>query len=207
MLDIGCGTGYWLDSMHELNYQAFGIDISKIALAYCKKRALCRIAQADASRLPFVDNTFDLVTCIDVLYHQSISHDQSALSEIFRILKPGGLAVIHVPALEALRARHDVRVKTRERYTITQLVKSVEQCGFQPCRLTYRNTLTLPLLYFLRCLERCSKTENSDGSDIASSMNILSPLLSGMMRLENWLIKYLNFPIGSSIICILKKPI
>src|SRR5262249_40616432 len=75
------------------------------------------VVRGDVGRLPFADAAFDAVLSLDVLYHIAAPGDLAALREIARVLKPGGHAVLNLPAYEFLRGRHDLAIHTRQRYT------------------------------------------------------------------------------------------
>lgn len=76
--------------------------------------------KADICNLPFADNSFDSILCNHVLEH--IPDDQKAMQEIFRILKPGGMAILQIP-LDMNRA------KTFEDDSITDPKKRAEIFG------------------------------------------------------------------------------
>jgi len=93
VLDLGCGTGYFLNRLIEQNFKAIGVDLSNQMLKELKEAngSAC-VQRADARNLPFQDNTFDAVISIETIRYFS---DRSVmLNEIFRVLKPNGLAFI-----------------------------------------------------------------------------------------------------------------
>jgi len=106
ILDIGCGTGYYLYRMGtELNIHngLNGIDISFNAVRLAKQRLPNALLQvADAAQLPFSDESMDLVTAYSVMQYMECPKD--VIHEIFRILRPGGyfILTIHRPALDVL---------------------------------------------------------------------------------------------------------
>src|SRR3954453_13911030 len=95
-LALGVGGGRVASLVHAT--KLVGADVSQIAL----DRALTRLPDADLVRiepdepLPFADNEFDLVTCIETLEH--VRDVQLALSEIRRVLRPGGRLALTTPA-------------------------------------------------------------------------------------------------------------
>ena len=99
VLDVGCGTGLFLKPVIDAGCtQCFGIDgPSEFA-----PRAIARgykdvqfVADFNSSVFPFGDGDFDLVVCKDVFEH--LLHPTFALREIWRVLKPNGLLLLHVP--------------------------------------------------------------------------------------------------------------
>ena len=74
----------------------------------------------DITTIGMIDNTFDVVVCNHVLEH--ISNDKQAISELFRVLKPGGWAILQVPI---------VREKTFEDSEVTTPAKRLEVFGHE----------------------------------------------------------------------------
>ena len=89
ILDIVCGTGKNAEDLKKYG-KVYGIDFSKEALNFCKKRHLKNIKLGTVEKLPYPNSSFDFVTCLDVLYHKGIKDDAGALKEINRVLKKGG---------------------------------------------------------------------------------------------------------------------
>lgn len=113
ILDIGCGTGFNLKFFQTYG-NSFGCDISEDALYYCQKRDLKKIACTDAEKLPYKDESFDLVTLLDVLYHKNVQNDINVLLEAYRVLKKGSYLLITDSAFNFLRSKHDIAFHTRE---------------------------------------------------------------------------------------------
>lgn len=97
VLDIGCGNGYLLNQYARRGARPCGTDLTWTAIDLSRKRfALDRLdscfVQADAERLPFRDERFDLVVSAGVLHH--IPRTEAAIGEIHRVLKPGGTIIL-----------------------------------------------------------------------------------------------------------------
>src|SRR2546428_1298831 len=104
ILDLGCGPGNLLDYLASQG-DTFGSDFSQDALRFCAGRGFGRLFRADFHLLPLREKCIDLITCIDVLEH--LSDDRKALGELVRILRPGGVLVVSVPAFKFLWGDHD----------------------------------------------------------------------------------------------------
>jgi 2-polyprenyl-6-hydroxyphenyl methylase/3-demethylubiquinone-9 3-methyltransferase len=95
-LDIGCGGGIIAEDLAEFSATVTGVDISTASLETARKHAKengldINYMESYAESLPFADNSFELVTCCDVLEH--VEDVDKAISEIERVLKPGGIFV------------------------------------------------------------------------------------------------------------------
>jgi SAM-dependent methyltransferase len=101
LLDFGCGAGERVDELRRKGYQAYGCDpaLPRLPLDPLRtlvERGLVRAIETAPYRLPFDDCSFDLVFSITVFEH-AMDYD-SALGEIRRVLKPGGVTVHLFPS-------------------------------------------------------------------------------------------------------------
>lgn len=204
ILDAGCGTGGLLTHLAQRG-QAVGIDLSPLGLSFARQRGLPSLSQASVERLPFADAAFDLITCMDVLYHLQVHEDVAALREFHRVLRPGGYLLVKVPAFEALRGRHDQTVHTRHRYTLAELRVKLQITGFRVERATYANTLLLPLAAAKRLLEHVLPLASEGESDVQMPAPWLNRLLTGVMQVEARLVRQVDLPIGVSAIALARR--
>ena len=202
ILDAGCGTGAGLVFLSQYG-SVIGLDISPYALRFCADRGCREVARASVMALPFRDEAFDLVTSFDILYFEGI-HDETALQETARILRPGGRLLIRVPAFDWLRGTHDARVSTAHRYTSKELAGKLVKSGFEIELLSYANMILFPLALFKRFAERWRLAPQHD-SDIAVNVGAFSGLLRSCLVLESHLIRHRRFPFGLSVIAVAKK--
>src|SRR4051794_8010474 len=97
ILDAGCGTGAnlaWLER-YAAGGSVVGIDFAADALSFCRSRGQTSIAQASVTSLPFADSRFDLVTSFDVLVQlPDAAAGTCATREMYRVLRPGGIAFV-----------------------------------------------------------------------------------------------------------------
>jgi len=95
LLDIGCGTGYLIDMLSKENNAKYtGLDLSPEMLKEAKKKKMknATFVEGRSDKLPFEDNTFDVVTCSQSFHHYP--ETDKPLQEALRVLKPGGLYII-----------------------------------------------------------------------------------------------------------------
>jgi SAM-dependent methyltransferase len=201
ILDAGCGTGWNLQDLAAFG-DTYGVDLSPLAVITTRRRG-GRVAQGNLLGLPFAAASFDVVTSFDVLYHAWISDDAQAVRELARVLKPGGLILVKVPALRMLWGAHDEAVHSRHRYTRGELERLLEGAGLRLVRSTYANSFLLPVLLSRRFLDRAL---NRHGSDVALLPALLERGFGGLLSIEAGLLGALNLPIGASVFALARKP-
>lgn len=212
-LDAGCGTGDMLTRLRRYApaERVVGIDVSRTALDFCRERGHARLAQASATHLPFADASFDLVTSFDVLVQiPGDRADEAAIREMFRVLRPGGVAFVRVAAYEWMKSGHDAALNTQRRYSLGELKAKMERAGFSVRRSTYANSVLLPVAALRRLLlKRLGLADaGSDVKPLPSSLRWLNGLLTGVLRSEARLLKSTRtgLPFGLSAICVAEKP-
>ena len=201
LLDAGCGTGQNLLYLSR-RARAVGVDLSDEALAFCRQRGV-PAAKAGLLALPFPDGRFDAVTSFDVIYHRWVADDGRAVREMARVLRPGGLLLVRVPALRLLWGAHDEAVYSRHRYRRAELRRLLEASGLRVLAATYANTLLLPLLALRRTLDRLTGRE---GSDVGFLPAPLERTFRSLLGLEAWLVRRVALPVGASLFALARKP-
>jgi SAM-dependent methyltransferase len=195
-LDAGCGSGRNLQELDRRG-SGVGVDLSPEALGFCRERGVHAV-RGDLRQLPFADGRFDGVTSFDVIYHRWVEDDRAAVCEMARLLRPGGLLLIRVPALGALRGAHDEEVLTRHRYTRRELRELVAGAGLEVLRASYCNTLLLPLLLLRRTLDRMTGRQGSDVGFLPAPLERLFRTLLGAEAA--WLRRGHDLPVGASVL-------
>lgn len=199
ILDAGCGTGLLVERMQSFG-EIHGIDISSEAIKFSKKRGLRNIHQGSVTKLPFKKNFFDLIVSIDVLYHKWVTDDSLALKEFNRVLKPGGVLILKLPAFSWLARKHDQVVYTKKRYSIKELEKLISLTNFKIIKGSYFFFLLLPFVF----MERLFKKRR-----VRSSIGYVSPFLNQIliyiMKFELMLFSNFDLPIGVSVVIVAKK--
>ncbi|WP_407423483.1 class I SAM-dependent methyltransferase [Methanobrevibacter sp.] len=97
ILDVGCGNGNLFTFLPDGRYELFGVDFSENMIIEAKNncKAKASFNVADAERLPFSDDTFDIVVC-NASFHHYI-HPNTVLEEMHRVLRDGGKVLIGDP--------------------------------------------------------------------------------------------------------------
>jgi SAM-dependent methyltransferase len=207
ILDCGCGTGANVEWLGRFG-RAYGFDLSQTGLQFGREAGRTRLARASVTAAPFRGAIFDLVTSFDVLYSLDPGQEKAALAEMFRLLKPGGFAIINVAALEILRGDHSVLGRELRRYTRQTLRASVEAAGFSIIRLTYTNAVLFLPLAVSRTFQRWRglKPEHDAHHEITVPAAPINNLLTKLLLMESLLIRQFNAPFGSSVLCLARKP-
>ena len=206
VLEAGCGTGHFAGLLQR-RYPArvFPTDLAGEGLRQAKAGGLSRLVQSDISRLPYRDRVFDAVLSLDVLVHFPRGEERPAIAEFARVLRPGGMLVIRVAALDLLRSRHSMFTSERQRYTRKRLIDVVRANGFRVERCTYANSLLLPVaLAKFRLWEPLLRKPPASGT--APVAPWLDRLLHLPLALEATLIGWgIDLPLGQSIILIARR--
>lgn len=204
ILDAGCGPGTAFSYLKRYG-QLIGVDASDEALRYARKHNQVKIVKASVSSLPFKDNSFDLVVCLDVLYHLWVKNINQALKEFNRVLKPGGFLFLREPAFKWLKSSHDLVDFGQRRFTKRQLQQALKRNSFKVGKISYANFLLFPLVLLKRLPESLKLKKTSPKSDIRKLPPVLNLFLFKTLRTEAILLKYFNLPWGSSLICLAEK--
>lgn len=207
VLDAGCGTGCNLRMLPELTH-GYGFDLSRVGLRYARESGHARVARASVLAVPFPDDTFDVVTSFDVLYALTEDDARRAMSEMARVLKPGGTLIVNVAALEILRGGHSVLAEELRRYDRPMLRDALAEAGLEVLRTTYTNASLFPAILAARVLQRAAgmNTPEETGHEISVPPAPINALLDGLLALEAVLLRVVDLPFGSSLLCAARKP-
>ena len=205
ILDVACATGMsfrFLDDYGPIR----GIDISEETIRLCGQRGIDRIVRADAMSLPFLEGSYDVVLALDAFEH--FEDDVSAMAEVFRVLRPGGLLVVTVPAFMALWSPHDEAYHHHRRYRRPQLRGRLESVGFVTERMSYTTLSLFPPVWALRRL-RALKPTSVDEAESDFSLKLPRPvewLADLVTRTELAVEKRVDLPFGVSLFGAMRKP-
>lgn len=199
ILDVGCGTGIMLGYLAQYG-QVKGVDISKRAIAFCQARGFKNVHLGDAQKLPFPDNSFDVITAFDILEH--IKDDQEALKEFFRVLRPGSFVLLSVPAFPIIWSSHDEVLHHFRRYSPTYIKKILRKANLKFSRITYFNTfLFFPAFIFRGSIALLNKLRVlKEHVDLSERPSLINNLLTQIFNLESTVLRFIDFPFGLSLL-------
>jgi ubiquinone/menaquinone biosynthesis C-methylase UbiE len=202
ILDCGCGTGHNLRTLLEPLGPAFGMDLTAAGLLLARRvgRPLVR---ADATRIPFASDTFDIVTSFDML--QCVPDDAAALAEIARVLRPGGHFVGSAAALDVLHGDHSVLSEEVRRYTRKRLTGGLERAGLRPQHVSYAFASVFPLVLGIRVMQR-ARGAHAAGKEISVPPAPLNAVLTALVSGEAALARMAPMPFGSSLVFLAVRP-
>jgi SAM-dependent methyltransferase len=199
ILDVGCGTGANLEMLAKYG-SSEGVDVSDDALAFCAKKGL-KAKKGLAEQLPFEDESFDIVTALDVIEH--LDDDVAGLKEMHRVLRKGGKSLMFVPAFMWLWGVQDDISHHRIRYTRKQIVERVEKAGLKVERATYANiTFFLPILLGRALMKLTGLKPESENN---LTIGALNGAMGKIFGAESIWLKRANLPLGVSIVLVASK--
>ena len=204
VLDVGCGTGGMLSHLGRYG-DAFGIDMHEQAVRFCRTRGLEHVQLVGDPPYPFADEQFDLVTVLDVIEH--VEDDVAVLKEISRVMRPGGILLVTVPAYMSLWGGEDVISHHLRRYRSGQLRERMIAADLEVQRLSYFNTLLFPAVAGIRLARRLSAKSDTrvDSDSDVSVPNAVNEVLTRLFSAEAALIERMNLPFGVSILGLATK--
>lgn len=200
--DIGCGTGAMAAQLADVA-RVIALDFSPEGLAFCQQRGLRQLARADAAHLPLGARVADTALLLDVLYHRNVAEPAVVLEEVHRILAPGGIVVVNVPAYQWLHSSHDVAVHTGRRFTRPAVNRLLEEAGFEIVQSSYWNTVLFPAIVAVRLALRALPNRGSDLSEDTSPL--VNRAIGAIMALEHRIMWRFSLPFGLSIFVVARR--
>jgi SAM-dependent methyltransferase len=202
LVDVGCGTGATAAALGAFGRVA-GVDMSPLALERCRRRGLTHLMQGKAEAIPLASESADVIVATDILEH--MDDDSAGLAEFRRVLKPGGFAVVTVPAYQCLWSEHDDALMHKRRYVSGQMANRVRESGLGLVRLSYALAFLLPLA-LSRLLKRGRPTGRAPEAQILPLPGPVNGLFIRFQRLETALLRRVSLPWGLSVLAVIQKP-
>ncbi|MEP7071699.1 MAG: methyltransferase domain-containing protein [Verrucomicrobiota bacterium] len=204
-LEIGCGTGFVLQGLHETmpRLRMAGSEIFAGGLRFARERLPgVDLYQMDARQIPFA-NEFDVIGAFDVLEH--IVEDEAVLGQMFKATRPGGGIVVTVPQHPFLWSANDEHSLHQRRYHRAEMRRKVERAGFSVERITSFVALLLPFMIFSRLTKSRTRPFNLwEEFQISRPLNAFFELI---LTFERALIRAgVSFSAGGSLLLVGKKP-
>ena len=197
ILEVGSGTGGNLVMLsHHGRVSALEMDSDARKLSSEKTHGQFTIRAGNCpDDIPFQGEQFDLICMFDVLEH--IDEDVETLSALRKHLASNGRMLITVPAYQWLWSAHDVFLHHKRRYTARTLQRVFNESGLCIDRITYFNTLLLPLAALARLKDRIDSRKRSSGTEIPSPL--INSILYAIFSSERRMLTSFNLPAGVSL--------
>lgn len=203
VLDIGSSTGTNLQMLADLGFaNVKGLDPNETAKAFCAQKGLTNVVKGDAQDLPFEDNSMDLILATDVMEH--VDHDDAAMDEAFRVLRPGGYILLTVPAFPGLWGIQDEISQHKRRYMKKNFRSLVRGSGFEICKDFYFNYLLFVPIFLARKFLIKFRPEIRAEFDINSKL--INGILGAIFSLDISTAATVRPPFGVSYLVLARRP-
>lgn len=201
ILDIGCGSGLMLNALEQMG-KTSGMDMSDDAIGFSQQIFSGTVKKGFLpNNIPYSPESFSLITALDVIEH--VDDDLATLIAIRERLKPEGQAVITVPACMFLWSEHDVLNEHKRRYSLLELKAKLHEAGFTIEKISYFNSLLFPLIVAARFINQVLGRKGAN--EVALPSAPLNFILEKIFGFERFILRFLNFPIGVSVIAVVRK--
>lgn len=199
VLEIGCSSGSLLRLLHtELAGAALaGADVVSGPLRRLASNLPgVPLLRFDLVNCPLPEACVDIVVLLNVLEH--IADDVAALRQVRRILKPGGAAVIEVPASPGLYDDYDRALRHVRRYRLRDLIRSVREAGLVVERRSHLGFSLFLGFWLVKKFHRRRHGEAAGERFVARRIRLSGggALPEALMRLELVLGRFVPFPFG-----------
>jgi SAM-dependent methyltransferase len=199
ILDVGSADGPSVGWMSGGSHRRVTLDLFPAGLT--PGEGVC----GSATALPFADDTFDVVAAFDVVEH--CEPEQLAISELTRVLAPGGRLLLSVPAYQWAWSHHDVRAGHYRRYTRPRLVDLVQEAGLTVDRSTYAFGGVFPFFVAERLARRIGqRLGRKPPEGLAPVSPRLDRLFMSLSDLDRRILARRDLPFGSSVFLAATKP-
>lgn len=209
LLDCGAGTGLFAQEMEKF-CRVLVLDDHEEALRILRTRFRAeQILSLAGDRVPLPDGSLEYVTALDVLEH--VPDDVAVVRGFHRLLKPGGLAVVTVPASMALWSDWDVALHHFRRYDRRQLRALFPDEAWELVHVNYTNVLVYPAVWSVRKWRAWRTRPNgrpaANGSSVRSEDRIPAKPVNALLRaqfarLAHW---RMPFPFGVSLVLVARR--
>jgi SAM-dependent methyltransferase len=204
IVSLGCGPANglsWLKPFAGPEGRVVGVDVESVH-TYTRPPGIDYIL-GNMEAVPLADRSFDVVLALDVLEH--LDGDVEGLCEAARLMKPGGLLLLTVPAFPSLWGRNDVVCHHRRRYTKRTLYDVFSRAGLPRPSIAYFNALLFAPIAGVRWTRRALGRDELLRSDCEDSRpGVLNDLLTRVFAAERYLIPRWPFPVGVSLMARLR---
>lgn len=201
LADCGAGTGrFALELAGECQVRV--VDDHAESLEILRQRFTAeQVLEGSCTKLPLADNSTDCLTALDVLEH--VERDAAAVREFHRALRPGGVAVVTVPASMALWSDWDVALHHFRRYDRPQLAALFPAGQWEVLHVNYTNVAVYPAVWLVRKWRHWTGAKGGRAED-ALPPRWLNRLLQ-FIFVRTGRVSLVPFPFGVSLLLVARK--
>ena len=215
VLDVGCGTGSLVVKLSLHGYNVCGIDMSDECLEVTSRRLNLlqlngrgEVKRGNALQIDYPDSFFDAIIAGEVLEH--LEDDHFAVKEFWRVLRPGGVCLITVPANPRLWDKWDEMAGHKRRYSGDGLIPLFTGHFFQVEKVFYWGFPLMRLYHKLVFLKWARHIENKSGGEISINDTVtriglskwMTIILGNLFRIDNL---FGSLPWGIGILLMARK--
>lgn len=203
VLDAGCGTGGLLRRLHAArpDWALSGLDFSPLACDLARERTRLPVTEGSVTTMPYASDACDAIVSCDVVCQ--VENPAAALQEFRRVVRPGGVVVLTMPAYRWMYSYHDRAVGNRRRYSRSETAGLLHAAGFAVENATYWNTLLFPLAVLQRKVLRNA----ASSSDVRLYPAPVESFCNAMNLIEHaWLRRGGILPWGNSVLAVGRRP-
>ncbi len=192
ILDAGCGTGGLLTFLRNNGYSnTVGIDISKIAIEFCRNNGFKVIEGSIADQQVLVNlGKFDVIVSLDVICSLP---NEGERKNFFRgshqALNQGGFLFVQTPAFKLLSGIHDLAVGVNHRYTRHEMTDLLTQAGIKSPKVNYRLFIFTPIIFIVRMVQQLMLWLKGPNvvikSDVSMPASFVNSVLLFIQRFED----------------------
>lgn len=203
VLEAGCGGGLFSSELSRDGWRVISSDLSPAAARFVHEQGVPEALAFDADAgWPLAEASVDAVVLLDMLEH--VRDDLGALREVRRVLRPGGVALIMVPAYAFLFSAWDEYNEHYRRYTVGGFARTARAAGLNVERISYWNTVSVAPAVLVRWKDRLLGTKFKD-LEFPKVPRFVNAALIAYGYLERAWLKYLPLPMGLSVWAVLRR--
>ncbi|MEI0479149.1 class I SAM-dependent methyltransferase [Brachyspira pulli] len=193
LLDIGCGSGYFLSEISKYIPNSIGIEKHKYNI-----EKFNNILELDLFESDLSNYKFDIITFLDVLEH--MEYESNFLDKVKLMMNKDATILLTVPAYQWLYGYADELYHHYRRYNSKTLRKLLEENGFEIKKITYFNCILFPLFVLIRTKDKILKKKEV----FYGKKGILNHIVYNIFKLEKYMIRLFSLPFGSSVLVVCK---
>lgn len=208
VLDVGTGAGGFLEGLGRWG-RVVACDLVPADLVFVAERGLSDTVAGDAASLPFADAAFGTLSLFDAIEHTE--DDVAVLREALRVVRPGGRAIVSVPAHPFLFSNNDRVARHHRRYSRRVLRQRLREAGWEIERATFANALLFPLILPAVLLIKAKEAVFPRVLDTTTNLTWryprwLNSALAAVFSLERFLVRHFDVPLGHSLAAVARRP-